>query len=248
MGVGQKFKNGLKEIRRILLYGSRASTKRYIRYMNRMGAQIDESVQMAVPESVRLDKTTPWMLRIGKNVYIAEGVKILTHDASWMVMMGKDGELYGHIAPVNIGNNVFLGVDSIVMCNVSICDNVIVGAGAVVTKNICSSGVYAGNPAKKVMDLEQMGAIRESRQLKEALVLAERYQDRYGTFPPREVFEEYFWLFEKKELDRLPECFRRQMTCGGNYDMVAKRFMESEPEFEGFEAFRKWCGEKRWQE
>ena len=95
MGVGQKFKNGLKEIRRILLYGSRASTKRYIRYMNRMGAQIDESVQMAVPESVRLDKTTPWMLRIGKNVYIAEGVKILTHDASWMVMMGKTESCMG---------------------------------------------------------------------------------------------------------------------------------------------------------
>lgn len=247
MRVVKEFKDGLKGLRRLLLYGSRADTNRYIRYMNRMGAQIDESVQMSVPESVRLDITTPWMLRIGKNVYIAEGVKIMTHDASWMVLMGRNGKLHGHIGPVSIGDNVFLGIDSIVLCNVSICDNVIVGAGAVVTSSIRSSGVYAGNPARKVMELEQMEAVRESRQLKEALMLADRYQDRYGTFPPREVFREYFWLFEKKDTDRLPESFRRQMTHSGNFETVVKRFMESEPEFDGYEAFRKWCEEKRWQ-
>ena len=159
-------------------------------------------------------------------------------------LAGEDGIARGHIAPVSIGDNVFLGIDSIVMCNVKICDNVIVGAGAVVTSSIRTPGVYAGNPARKVMDLEQMKAVRDSRQLKEALVLAREYQKKYGKFPPREVFDEYFWLFEEKDLAGLPERFRRQMTHSGNRKKMEEAFLASEPEFAGYDAFRKWCEER----
>lgn len=244
MSWKESLKYRINRLRRRLLYSYRAETLRYIRRLNRLGAKIDESVSMSVPESVRLDETTPWMLEIGKNVYIAEGVKIMTHDASWMVLAGEDGIARGHIAPVSIGDNVFLGIDSIVMCNVKICDNVIVGAGAVVTSSIRTPGVYAGNPARKVMDLEQMKAVRDSRQLKETLVLAREYQKKYGKFPPREVFDEYFWLFEEKDLAGLPERFRRQMTHSGNRKKMEEAFLASEPEFAGYDAFRKWCEER----
>ena len=244
MSWKESLKYRINRLRRRLLYSYRAETLRYIRRLNRLGAKIDESVSMSVPESVRLDETTPWMLEIGKNVYIAEGVKIMTHDASWMVLAGEDGIARGHIAPVSSGDNVFLGIDSIVMCNVKICDNVIVGAGAVVTSSIRTPGVYAGNPARKVMDLEQMKAVRDSRQLKEALVLAREYQKKYGKFPPREVFDEYFWLFEEKDLAGLPERFRRQMTHSGNRKKMEEAFLASEPEFAGYDAFRKWCEER----
>ncbi len=48
-----------------------------------------------------------------------------------------------------IGNHVSIGSNATIL-PVNICDNVVVGAGAVVTKNITESGVYAGNPAKKL--------------------------------------------------------------------------------------------------
>jgi acetyltransferase-like isoleucine patch superfamily enzyme len=48
-----------------------------------------------------------------------------------------------------IGNNVYFGSNSTIL-PVSICDNVVIGAGAVVTKNITNPGVYAGNPARKL--------------------------------------------------------------------------------------------------
>ena len=48
-----------------------------------------------------------------------------------------------------IGNNVSIGSNACIL-PVRICDNVVIGAGAVVTKNIDSPGVYAGNPAKKI--------------------------------------------------------------------------------------------------
>lgn len=48
-----------------------------------------------------------------------------------------------------IANNVLIGSNSSIL-PVSITDNVIIGAGSVVTKNITEPGVYAGNPAKKI--------------------------------------------------------------------------------------------------
>jgi acetyltransferase-like isoleucine patch superfamily enzyme len=51
-----------------------------------------------------------------------------------------------------IGNNVSIGTNATIL-PVEICDNVVVGAGAVVTKNITVSGIYVGNPAKLIQKL-----------------------------------------------------------------------------------------------
>ena len=46
-----------------------------------------------------------------------------------------------------IGNNVSIGSNATIL-PINICDNVVIGAGSVVTKNITKSGIYVGNPAK----------------------------------------------------------------------------------------------------
>ena len=51
-----------------------------------------------------------------------------------------------------IGNNVSIGTNSTIL-PVSICDNVVIGAGSVVTKDITQRGIYAGNPAKLIRPL-----------------------------------------------------------------------------------------------
>jgi acetyltransferase-like isoleucine patch superfamily enzyme len=51
--------------------------------------------------------------------------------------------------PTIIGNHVSIGSNATIL-PVEICDNVVIGAGSVVTKNISESGIYAGNPAKKI--------------------------------------------------------------------------------------------------
>ena len=48
-----------------------------------------------------------------------------------------------------IGNNVLIGSNATIL-PVEICDDVVIGAGSVVTKNIIDPGIYAGNPAKKI--------------------------------------------------------------------------------------------------
>ena len=54
--------------------------------------------------------------------------------------------------PTTIGNNVSIG-SNVTMLPVTVCDGVVIGAGAVVTKDIEVKGVYAGNPAKLIRRL-----------------------------------------------------------------------------------------------
>jgi len=102
------------------------------------------------------DKLYTDMIEIGNNVAITKGVILLCHD------MGKDyihkkkhnNEIVGRI---KIGNNCFIGMNSIVLPNVEIGDNVIVGAGSVITKNIPNNVMVAGNPFKIIKRLRLEG-------------------------------------------------------------------------------------------
>lgn len=81
---------------------------------------------------------------------LSSNVRILAHDAS----TGKAGA-HTKIGIVRIGNNVFIGADSIVLCNTRIGDNVIIGAGSVVTHDVPSNSIYAGNPARFVCSFDE---------------------------------------------------------------------------------------------
>lgn len=74
----------------------------------------------------------------------------MTHDFSWSVIGGVYGECVGAVGTIDIGNNVFIGVNSVILRNAVIDDNVIVGAGSVVSGHLYSNCVYASNPAKKL--------------------------------------------------------------------------------------------------
>lgn len=53
---------------------------------------------------------------------------------------------------VSVGKECFLGVNACVLPNLSLCDEVVLGAGAVATKSIKQKGTFAGVPAKKIKD------------------------------------------------------------------------------------------------
>lgn len=240
MGIAAK----INHFRKWLMYGPRYSSESYIRHMNRLGAQIDSSAYLQTPESIFLDDTNPFLLEIGKNVKIAAGVKILTHDACWHVMMGNDGQIRGHVSPVRIGENVFIGVNSVILCGVDICSNVIISAGSVVGSHLQTPGVYAGNPAKLVASYDDYMAMRESRQVREAYVLATKYYERFGKKPPMDIFKEHFWIFAQRDIRALPPSYIRQLKCCGNYERAVQAFMASSPDFDGFDKFWEYCLKK----
>lgn len=98
---------------------------------------------------VILDPSHCWLITIGDNVTLAPRVHILAHDASTKEFLG-----YTKIGRVNVGNNVFIGAESVVLPNVNIGDNVVIGANSTVTKDIPSNTVYAGNPARFMCTIE----------------------------------------------------------------------------------------------
>jgi len=93
---------------------------------------------------LKLDKLNPSGIHIGPNCLIASGVTILSHDHC------KRVEGQPLIKDVKIGKNCFVAVNAIIMPGVTIGDEVIVGAGAVVTKDVPSNTIVAGNPARVI--------------------------------------------------------------------------------------------------
>lgn len=91
--------------------------------------------------------TEPWLIEIGTKVTVTSGVIFLTHDGSTWLINDKKGRRYLY-RKIIIGNNVFIGVNSIILPGVKIDDNVIVAAGSIVTKSIPKGSIVAGNPAK----------------------------------------------------------------------------------------------------
>lgn len=98
------------------------------------------------------DSLYPWLITVGNNVTITPNVKILAHDAS-PSSVGVHG--YAKVGRVDIGNNVFIGVGTIVLCNTKIGSNVVIGAGSLVNRDIPDNCVYAGNPARYVCSYEE---------------------------------------------------------------------------------------------
>lgn len=85
---------------------------------------------------------------IGDNTIFAPGVKIISSNH-------KIGEITEHVKgkPIKIGSNCWIGANSVILPNVELGDNVVVGAGSIVTKSFSENTVIAGNPAKIIKKL-----------------------------------------------------------------------------------------------
>lgn len=92
-------------------------------------------------------------ITIGKNGLIAPNVQIYTvaHPikASERIIDGENGTTYKTFSkPVTIGDNVWIGGNSVILSGVSIGNNVTIGAGSVVTKDIPDNHLAFGNPCQ----------------------------------------------------------------------------------------------------
>ena len=88
-----------------------------------------------------LDKTNPGGVFVDEYTYFAAGAIVLAHDMCRMLR-----------TETHIGRRCFIGVNAIIMPGVTIGDEVIVGSGAVVTKDVPSNSIVAGNPAKIIKE------------------------------------------------------------------------------------------------
>jgi len=139
--------------------------------------------------NTQVDGLIPQMVEIGDDFISAPGSLILAHDAS----------LYNHVRKHRvektiIGNKVFLGAYAVVLPGVKIGDGAIVGAGAIVTKDVEPYTVVAGNPARFICDVkdyiekcENRGVLFQTPATFEKLYDGEQY-----TLEDRMLFQKYY--------------------------------------------------------
>jgi acetyltransferase-like isoleucine patch superfamily enzyme len=109
--------------------------------------EIQKGVKIGANTKIQSHSFVCELVKIGTNCFIGHGVMFIND------VFSNGGPAEGNKdfwKETIIGNNVSIGSNATIL-PVNICDNVVIGAGAVVTKNINKPGVYVGNPAKKII-------------------------------------------------------------------------------------------------
>lgn len=181
-----------------IVFGYKATSDSYIKHLKRIGVRIGENTVFWGSRKIVIDEGHPHMISIGDNVNITGNCIILAHDYSSQVgAVLRDGvEIYGNVRPVKISNNVFLGFGSTILAGTTIEENVIIGAGSIVSGLIEKNSVYAGNPAKKIMSLDDYLQKLSNRQLQDAINIYKNYKEAFNVVPSEKIFGHYANVFK----------------------------------------------------
>lgn len=111
--------------------------------------EIQKDVKIGKSTKVQSHTFVCELVTIGEDCFIGHGVMFINDRFSYGGPAQGDKQLW---KSTTIGNKVSIGSNATIL-PVQICNRVVIGAGAVVTKNITEPGVYAGNPARKIKTL-----------------------------------------------------------------------------------------------
>lgn len=140
--VDVNFGSNVKYVEPVNLYGCNIGNDVFIGPF----VEIQKNVSVGDKTKIQSHSFICELVEIGSECFIGHGVMFIND------LFSEGGPAQGNQSlwkNTLIGNKVSIGSNATIL-PVNICDNVVIGAGAVVTKNIVESGVYVGNPAKKI--------------------------------------------------------------------------------------------------
>lgn len=121
---------------------------RYKSYKNKLNTKINNGLKLGknvtIMPGATIDDRYPYLISIGDNCSLSNGVLILAHDATTY----KFTNGYTRIGKVEIKDNCFIGSNVIILPGVTIGPNVLIAAGSVVNKDIPPNSCVAGVPAR----------------------------------------------------------------------------------------------------
>lgn len=140
-----QFGEGVKIVHPVNLYGCSIGSNCFIGPFT----EIQKNVTIGNSTKVQSHSFICEMVTIGDHCFIGHGVMFINDTFAAGAPAGGDASKWKHTI---IGHHVSIGSNASIL-PVQICSNVVIGAGAVVTKNITEPGIYAGNPAKKIKSM-----------------------------------------------------------------------------------------------
>lgn len=209
-----------------ILKGPCLNSETYTAFLKSKGMLLGEGCTFYDPKSNVIDISNPQLISMGNNVRIAHGVIILTHDYSWSVLCGVYGEALGGVAPVEIGNNIFIGMNAIILKGVKIGDNVIIGAGSVVTKDIPSNVVCAGNPAKIIMTLDEYYQKKKKQSISECQKLVNGVKSGTLNYSVLSEYKPLFMDYKEISVQILFKGTGYLDTCNLFYGRNERKFLD----------------------
>lgn len=228
----------LKRIVKKIIYHNHSTNDEYISFLKSKGAKIGEGTVFYSPQKHPVDETSCHFIAIGSNCRITEGVTILGHDYSYAVCRPTHHAMLLKSGVTSIGDNVFIGINAIVLMNTVIGNNCIIGAGAVVSGKFGDNLVIAGNPAKEVCTLEEY-----YRKLRKNFENSARiYYERKSKLLGRPLIESemswYVALWKTEDLDaRRKMLYQTTKVDGDDKDMVIEDVLKYEPVYNSFDEF-----------
>lgn len=140
--VDTEFGTGVKIVEPVNIYGCRIGDDCFIGPF----VEIQKGVVIGNRTKVQSHSFICELVTIGDDCFIGHGVMFINDLFSSGGPAGGDKTQW---KATTIGHHVSIGSNATIL-PVSICDEVVIGAGAVVTKSIFEPGTYAGNPARKL--------------------------------------------------------------------------------------------------
>lgn len=217
-----------------------ASPKDLLEYYRSLGIRIGHGT-VAFSNNIIIDTQRPWMIEIGEYCKITEGVIILQHDYSRSVLRRVYGEIVGESKKTKIGNNVFIGINSIILMGAQIGDNVIVGAGSVVSGEIPSNVVIAGNPAKVIKSLDEHYRIRKEKYILEAKETAIEFRKTYGRNPSVGEMNQFWPIFLPRDKNELIRNKIFTKLSGDDEADIIRCWLNTEAVYSSYDEFLKDC-------
>ena len=226
----KSFTNRLDRIKELILK-TISPNGLFIDFLRGKGAIIGEGTMFF--GSVEIDMTRPFLIEIGRDCVLTDGVKVLTHGFDWVVLKNVYREVLSSSGKVTIGDNVFVGNDCVILKGVRIGENTIIGAGSLVNEDIPPNSVAVGNPCKVRMSISEYYEKRKREYVEEAKLYALEIYKKTKRAPKPEQFSEEFPLFLNRDVDwkRLP------MEMRWRIGKDLEQFLKSKPLYDSFEDF-----------
>jgi len=124
-----------------------------VAFARKIGVQVGDNCRF-LNTNARTFGSEPFLTKVGNHVTVTAGVRFINHDGGMWVFREQepDIELFGTIV---VGNNVFIGMNTLILPGVSIGDNCVIGAGSIITRSIEPNSVAVGAPAKRLKSVDE---------------------------------------------------------------------------------------------